>query len=168
MNAGRIGQQQEDFYFYKEGITPEIALIIEKLDQERIQIGRNYDLRLPSYLDSMNRFYDSQFTSYYDFFTQSKVHNQEKLCPSSINERYLLQDVPALLVPWYSLGEQAGYQASTMRSIIDLASLLNNKQHFQEGRDLSRDLFPSLSIKQTIDFVKTGIVHDNSYYLGAA
>jgi opine dehydrogenase len=168
MNAGRIGKKQDDFYFYSEGISPEIAKVIHKIDQDRQNIGRKYGLKLPSYLELMNKFYNTKFKSYYEFFTQSDVHNKLKLCPTSINERYLSQDVPDVLLPWYSLGCQVGYESSTIRSIIDLASLLNSKNYYKQGRYISTDIFSNMSASDICEFVTYGYLTKSRIYLGAA
>ena len=131
-NAGRIGEGKHDFYFYKEGITLDTASVIERLDEERRKIGSFYSLKLPSYLELMYEFYGNSFSSIYDFFKSTPVHNGMKFCPKSVHERYLSQDIPHVLVPWYNLGKIAGYDSVLIRSIITLASELNNKD-YQKG-----------------------------------
>ncbi|WNN46373.1 NAD/NADP-dependent octopine/nopaline dehydrogenase family protein [Winslowiella toletana] len=156
MNAGRIGEGEDEFYFYKQGISREIANIIEQLDNERRKIGRLLGFSLPGYLDIMEKFYAVKHASYYDFFTQSRVHNQQKLCPTAVSNRYLSQDVPYVMVPWHSLGLHLGYESTVMRSIIDLTSVLNNSCYYRNGRLLSEDFFCHMSSSDITQYMKTG------------
>lgn len=156
MNAGRIGSGNEEFYFYKEGISPEISNIIENLDKDRRAIASRYGYTLPGYLETMESFYTVKYDSYYDFFTRSPVHNQLKLCPASVKERYLSQDVPYVILPWLSLGQQVGYDSRTMRAIVDLASTLNNDDYSRKGRKISEDFFIDLKPNDIINFMRDG------------
>ncbi|WP_159084488.1 NAD/NADP octopine/nopaline dehydrogenase family protein [Dongshaea marina] len=158
MNSGRIGHENEDFYFYKEGISIENANIIRVLDEDRQRIGQLYGLTLPSYLELMNRFYDFKCDSYYEFFTRSPVHNKLKLCPPSVDYRYLSQDVPFIILPWYNLGLRAGYDSKVMRSIIELSSLLNGADYSACGRRLADHIFSDMSLDEVSDFVTYGAV----------
>ncbi|WP_053115717.1 NAD/NADP-dependent octopine/nopaline dehydrogenase family protein [Winslowiella iniecta] len=156
MNAGRIGKGEEEFYFYKQGVSREIANIIERLDNERQKIGRLFGFSLPGYLDIMEKFYAVKYPSYYDFFTRSLVHNQQKLCPTSVSNRYLSQDVPYVMVPWYNLGLSLGCESAVMRSIIDLSSVLNNTCYHRNGRTLADDFFCKMSIPDISQYMLTG------------
>ncbi len=132
-NAGRIGNQQE-FYFYKEGITKETAQFLDVLDNERILIGQKLGLNLPPFYEVMNSYYDLSFTSIYDFYKLSPIHNKKTFCPDSISHRYVSEDVPYSLVPWYSLGERLGYQATSMKNIIEITSTMNKTKYYEKGR----------------------------------
>ncbi len=135
-NAGRIGNNQE-FYFYKDGITKETALFLEKLDNERITIGAKIGVVLPKFHEVMNSYYNLSFENIYDFYKYSPIHNKKTFFPDSIAHRYVSEDVPYSLVPWYSIGERVGYQASSMKNIIEITSIMNNINYYQKGRVIS-------------------------------
>lgn len=135
-NAGRIGNNIE-FYFYKDGITKETALFLEKLDQERIAIGNKIGIKLPKFHEVMNEYYDLSFRSIYEFYKESPIHNKKTFCPNSIAHRYVSEDVPYSLVPWYSLGERIGFTATSMRNIIEISSIMNNINYLEKGRIIS-------------------------------
>lgn len=135
-NAGRIGNQQE-FYFYKDGICKETAAFLEVLDNERIEIGKHIGLILPKFFEVMNEYYDLSYNNIYDFYKHSPIHNKKTFCPTSINHRYISEDVPYSLVPWYSIGEKVKYNAKLMKSIIDISSIMNNINYYEKGRLIS-------------------------------
>lgn len=155
-NAGRIGKGGADFYFYKEGISRDIANIIATLDADRMKIGEIYGFRMPSYLELMNRFYAYSYTSYYDFFTQSPAHNTLKLCPVSMQERYLSQDIPYVMLPWYSLGLHAGYESNVMKSLIYFSSVLNDTCYFSQGRAIASDFFDGMELIDIKHYLSNG------------
>lgn len=132
-NAGRISNQ-EDFYFYKEGTGKETALFLEILDNERILIGKKLGIHLPTFYEVMNTYYDLSFTNIYDFYKNSPIHNKKTFCPNSTSHRYVSEDVPYSLVPWFSIGESLGYYAKSMKNIIDITSTMNNVNYLEKGR----------------------------------
>ncbi|MCL1077323.1 hypothetical protein D5R81_04575 [Parashewanella spongiae] len=136
LNAGRIGNGNLPFYFYKDGISEKTATLITEMDKERQHIGKLCGFEICSYVEMLNQFYGTSFNSIYDFFTQSAVHNEQYLCPNNMNDRYIEQDVPYILVPWFTLGLRLGYEAKVMSSIINLSSLINQKDYLQLGRSL--------------------------------
>jgi opine dehydrogenase len=138
LNAGRIGKDKEKFYFYREGMTPEIASLLEQLDEERMLIGRYFNLEMHSYLDLMEQYYSTRYDSIYDFFCKSSVHSALHLCPASLQERYITQDVAHLLVPWYCLGKLAQIKSPVLNSLITLASLLNHTDYLATGNNLNK------------------------------
>lgn len=113
-NAGRIGNREE-FYFYKDGTSEETALYLDQIDLDRIEIGKRLNLTLPTYFNVMNEYYGSDHKSIFDFFKNSPIHNQEKLCPKSLQHRYLSESVPYSLVPWYTLGLSLGFTSNSMK-----------------------------------------------------
>lgn len=156
VNAGRIGEGEEAFYFYKEGISRDVANIIMALDHDRMKIGHLYGFNMSSFLAIMNRFYDYHYTSYYDFFTQSPIHNTLTLCPDSIRNRYLSQDIPYVMLPWYNMGLHVGYESNVMRSLIHLSSMLNDTCYFSHGRAIATDFFHRMSINTINRYLEHG------------
>ncbi|MCK4607882.1 MAG: NAD/NADP octopine/nopaline dehydrogenase family protein [Gammaproteobacteria bacterium] len=73
LNAGRINSKNSDFYFYKEGISSEIAQVIEQLYRDRQYIGSLYDVSVSSYLELMSKFYGIKYNSILDFVSSILV-----------------------------------------------------------------------------------------------
>jgi opine dehydrogenase len=135
-NAGRIGNNEE-FYFYKDGITIETAILLDKMDKERIEIGALLGIDLIPYYAVMNEYYALNHTSIYDFFKNSPIHNAKYFCPTTLNSRYLTEDVPYSLVPWYSAGISLGYTAHATKNIIEISSIIHQTDYLKTGRLLS-------------------------------
>jgi len=137
-NAGRIGNGDE-FYFYKDGTSDVTASYLEQIDDDRVEIAKRLGFKIPNYPSVMNEYYGSKHKEIFEFFKTSPVHNQEKLCPKSMDHRYITEDVPYSLVPWYTLGLCVDYVSSAMKNIIDISSILHEKDYLELGRNLTNE-----------------------------
>jgi opine dehydrogenase len=135
-NAGRIGANKVSFHFYRDGITPEIAAVIEQIDMERMSVGKALKIRMHSYLELMEQYYGLKYASVYHFFRESSIHNTLPMSPSSLQHRYITQDIASLLVPWYSLGKVVKIECKALGNVINSASMLNNTNYLNSGNNL--------------------------------
>ncbi|CAI7599047.1 unnamed protein product [Penicillium crustosum] len=138
MNAGWIEATKGDFYFYAQGMSPSVSRVTEKVDQERLAISHAYGLEITPITAYMNQNYnnDREYSDYHDFASGSVVHNKTKSSPSSLNHRYLLEDVLYGLVPWYELGLKCGLPSPTIRALIEMAAVVSGFDYFEHGRTL--------------------------------
>lgn len=138
MNAGWIEATKGDFYFYAQGMSPSVSRVTEKVDAERLAIARAYGLDLVSVTTYMNENYkhDQEYRNYHEFASGSVIHNKTKSSPSSLKHRYLLEDILYGMVPWYELGLKCGLTSPTIRSLIEMASVVSGFDYFEHGRTL--------------------------------
>lgn len=138
MNAGWIEATKGDFYFYAQGMSPSVSRVTEKVDKERLAISHAYGLEITPITAYMNQNYnnDREYSDYHDFASGSVVHNKTKSSPSSLNHRYLLEDVLYGLVPWYELGLKCGLASPTIRALIEMAAVVSGFDYFEHGRTL--------------------------------
>ncbi|MBP9722282.1 MAG: NAD/NADP octopine/nopaline dehydrogenase family protein [Gammaproteobacteria bacterium] len=155
-NAGRIGQNKDEFYFYKDGISEHTSVLLEQLDADRRYIGSLYNLNLPSYLNLMSEFYGNDYSSIHEFFTKTPIHNAQKLCPSSLSDRYISQDVPFVIVPWYVLGKLKGFESIIMRNIIEIASLINKTDYLEIGLNQQKLMSSHTCVNSFIKNIENG------------
>ncbi|KAI0394873.1 putative NAD/NADP octopine/nopaline dehydrogenase [Xylariaceae sp. FL0594] len=143
MNAGWIENTEGDFYFYKEGMTPAVSRMMHEIDLERLSIAQSYispssSSRLPSCLEQMNTYYNLSCTSLHDFARRSSHHSTMKVCPRSTRHRYITEDLPYVLVPWYELGVKAGKEKELpfIRSLILWCGAVNGTDYRATGRNI--------------------------------
>ncbi|KAJ5090043.1 hypothetical protein N7532_008727 [Penicillium argentinense] len=139
MNAGWIEATKGDFFFYAQGMSPAVSRVTEKVDQERLAIGRAYGLEIIPITTYMNQNYSHEcepFANYHEFAVGSVIHNKTKSAPTSMKHRYLLEDILFGMVPWYELGVKAGLPSPTIRSLIEMASVVSGFDYFEHGRTL--------------------------------
>ncbi|MCL6571426.1 MAG: NAD/NADP octopine/nopaline dehydrogenase family protein [Bacillus sp. (in: Bacteria)] len=154
-NAGKIEQAKGDYYHFQEGVTPAIAKVLEKLDGERMLIGKALGIRVIPYLDRvMDTGYVTDNSSWYEMISTSP-HLTAK-GPDSLNHRYLTEDVPFGLVPWVEFSRKLKVEVPLMGSCIELASCLLEKNFWESGRTLEEMGIKDMSIDQLLAYLKVG------------
>ncbi|TGJ83599.1 hypothetical protein E0Z10_g5164 [Xylaria hypoxylon] len=153
MNAGWIEHTKGDFYFYQEGMTPSVTKIMQAIDNERVAIANEYGARVTSCLKQMNTYYGLNHGSLNEFAKGSTLHSAMKLCPTSMQHRYVVEDLPYVLVPWYELGLKAGKQSPFIRSLILWSSMINNTDYLGAGRNLKALGLADWSLDEILSYI---------------
>ena len=136
LNAGRI-ECKSPFEYYTEGVTPSIARVVEKLDDERLGIGHALGVELPSIHEFYRRRYGADGANLHEQIR--KVQAYEGIQgPITLNTRYLFEDIPMGLVPLSCLGKALGTKTPTMDAVVELGSALLGRDFRAEGRTLER------------------------------
>ena len=157
LNAGRIESSAGKFEFYLEGITPSVARVLEKIDEERCKVMRTLGEEPMSAKEWLNYAYDVQGSDLYE-----AIHNnpgyQGIMAPPSIANRYILEDVPMSLVPISSFGKMLKIPTPTIDSIIQLASVMMKRDFWKEGRTTKNLGFEGKSVEDIRRFVMEGVI----------
>jgi opine dehydrogenase len=160
MNTGWIEYKNGDFLFYKEGITPAVARVIEAVDRERLAIGSKFNLLLPTFIDyfceaGLTSEAARQSRSVYRAMQESHPNRTIK-SPPSLNHRYLHEDVGYGLVPMVEFGRLANISTPTMESLITLSSIAQGVDYCREGLTLQQMNLEGLSIEELLKVVTEG------------
>ncbi len=132
-NAGWIESTAGEFQFYIDGVTPSIARVMEAIDRERVKIGAALGIKLMTACEWMKMAYDVEGEDLFETIQAQEGYRGIK-APSSINHRYINEDIPMSLVPMASLGKMLGIRVRGMESIIRLASIIRKKDYWKVGR----------------------------------
>lgn len=147
LNAGWIEATRGDFEYYLQGITPSIAQVLGKVDEERLDVARALGVRSVSAREWLYLSYDSPGRSLHE-----AIHNTEAykgiMAPHDIAHRYIWEDVPMSLVPIASIGALLGVPTPTIAMVIQLGSLLHGRDFAAEGRTAERLGLSGLSLKE--------------------
>lgn len=142
MNAGWIEFTDGDFMYYAEGVTPAVAAVLGDLDRERIEIMTSLGLEAKTF---ERYFYDQGYTTEEAFqsgsiyrVVQESPPNKTIKAPSSLDDRYLHEDVGYGLVPMSALGDLIGVETRTMKALTHLASLATGVDYASSGRTLEK------------------------------
>lgn len=134
LNAGRI-ECGESFLYYREGITPAVANVLEQLDAERIAVARAYGIEPVSLAQWMKTAYDLEHDSLYELFQANPAYAAVKAI-TTLENRFLTEDVSSGLVPLAEFGRLAGVETPAMDSVITLAGMLLHRDFRKSGRNL--------------------------------
>lgn len=137
LNAARIEATGGDFEFYREGITPAVARVMESMDAERLAVARAYGVHGLSARRWLAHAYGAAGSTLYEAI-QSNPDYRGISAPSTLNHRYLYEDVPTSLVPMVAFGRLAGVPTPTLEVIIDLACSVMGEDFWLTGRNFRR------------------------------
>jgi len=158
LNTGRIEDTHGNFEFYWQGMTESVCRVMEKMDQEKIFVGKALGLDLSSALEYLLRLYpEEKGQTLHEFLTHSTVHGgRGPNSPTSISHRYLVEDTANGLVPLSNLGTLVKIKTPTVDSIIQLASVMNQVDYFKSGRTLSFLGLQGKTGEEILRFAKEG------------
>jgi opine dehydrogenase len=155
LNAGWIEATHGDYQFYIEGATPSVARLLEALDRERVTVASSLGIRARTGLEWLKMAYDTSGDDLYD-----AIHNQPGYygikAPTTLNHRYLFEDVPMSLVPIASLGERYGVSVRGMESLIRIACIIHHTDYWKRGRTVEKLGIGNLSVAELTRYVKEG------------
>jgi opine dehydrogenase len=132
MNAGWI-EHDIDFQFYHEGVTPSVARILEKIDDERVRVAEALGIRAITARQWLYMAYSTTGDTLYESMRKN-VGYRGIQAPRTLKMRYLDEDIPFSLVPMASIGKMLNVETPGIDSIIQLGSALNSVDYWSVGR----------------------------------
>jgi opine dehydrogenase len=153
-NIGRI-ESKGNFNYYFDGITPQVAYFLEKIDRERRKVARALGVKTISARQWLREVYNADGTSLYERI-QDNGKYKGVAAPTSVVHRYIFEDIPTGLVPIASLGKHVGVQTPVMTSIIGIASQFYGVDFFTLGRTVESLGLQEMDKRQLISYVNGG------------
>jgi len=147
-----------DYDFYGAGVTPAVAKVMEKVDEERRKVGEALGLKLPSLFDLVSSMYKSSNVKgrdLYELLSKSPVHTKTK-GPDSLAHRYIMEDVPFGLVPILSLCKHFKLECPTIESIVRLWCAATGEDLVAKGVTVEKLGLAHLSPQEIMKLVKQG------------
>jgi opine dehydrogenase len=154
LNAGRI-ESGQTFDYYREGITPAVARVLEAIDAERMAVAESLGVRVISAREWLRVAYGAGGTN---------LHEATSTCPAyvglssprDLDGRYLHEDVPTSLVPIAALGRLTGTATTAIDAIVDLACLATGVNFRAIGRTLERMGLAGMDAREVAHYVLKG------------
>ena len=138
MNVGWIETEKVDFKYYYDGISKSVAKFIEKVDAERVAVGKALGYEIETTADWLRRTYLVSGVDLYECIRHNEAY-KEIDAPPTIKTRYILEDVPNGLVPIEHMGKILGVETPNCTTIIDLASAVLEHDFRSEGRRFDKE-----------------------------
>ncbi|HBZ09944.1 MAG TPA: NADP transhydrogenase subunit alpha [Bacillus bacterium] len=152
LNAGRI-ESNEEFFFYPEGATPSVVNVMEEVDKERLNIGRQLGVELTPALDLLRRFYQVEGDTLYEGIQRNLAYQTGK-APTTLNYRYIYEDIPYGLHPMVKLGEKLRVNMTCSNLLIDMASYLMKENLRAGALDLSDLGLAEMSSVEMVEYLR--------------
>lgn len=154
LNTGWIEYPGVNFKYYYNGITKSIANLLEKLDEERIETAARFGFPIEPLVEWLNRNYQVKKKTIFDSI-QAIAPYQLIDAPTSLNHRYIYEDIPTGLVPMESVGKALGIEVKYTSLIVDLANAVLGMDFRKKGRNLMELGLGEMSSEQLKTFFHT-------------
>ncbi|MDI6868031.1 MAG: NAD/NADP octopine/nopaline dehydrogenase family protein [Coprothermobacterota bacterium] len=155
LNAARIENERGEFQYYIEGNSPTTSRILEAVDRERLEVAKALKVQAISAVEWLEVAYDATGSNLYEAMQNNQGYYGIN-APSTLQTRYLSEDVPMSLVPIASLGEKFGVPVPTIQALIHLASVLHQTDYWAQGRTVEKLGIQDLTADQLHDLVESG------------
>lgn len=160
-NAGWLEHTRGEYLFYYEGTTPSVGAVIDAVDRERMAIAAEIGIPTKPFVDVFHEmgYTTAQAAEEGNAFAalQESAPNRWVKGPSTLDHRYINEDVGWGLVPWSELGRAFGVSTPTMDALIVLGGVLNGRDYRAEGLTLDRLGVAGLGIEELHGYVRDGI-----------
>ncbi|SCG84281.1 Opine dehydrogenase [Proteiniborus sp. DW1] len=156
LNSGHI-ERGAPFEYYTEGITPSIGNFLEKIDRERMELGRMLQVETLSATEWLRETYGAKGDSIFEA-VQSNPAYKGLQAPQGLHIRYIYEDVPYSLVPLESIAHSLGMKTPAISSIINVAQLMTNIDFRLEGRTADRLGLEGLTIAEMHMLARRGTI----------
>jgi len=155
LNAARIENDQGRFEFYMDGISPRVAGVLEAVDRERRAVAALLGVEVQSLVEWLASAYRATGS---DLFEAVRANEGYRgiTAPSTLEHRYILEDVPMSLVPIASAGRAFGLKTQAIEALILLAGLIMDTNYWTRGRTLETLGLAGLSPGEIRRIAETG------------
>ncbi|MFZ5815593.1 MAG: NAD/NADP octopine/nopaline dehydrogenase family protein [Bacillota bacterium] len=137
LNTGRVESTGGAFLHYKEGITRSVARVLEQLDAERVAVARAIGVGALTAREWLMEVYGVERETLYDAIQATPAYEGVG-APSSMEHRYIWEDVPTGLVPISELGRACGVLTPVTDMLIGLANTIFGVDFRAMGRTLDK------------------------------
>lgn len=151
LNTGRI-EIADDFYLYREGMTDSVRKVMIAADKERIAVRKAFGLSEPHY-----NLPEDSYEVFRDQFGPGALQAGQKMRgPLSMEDRYITEDVPFGMVFYSSMARLSGVETPICNSLINIASVISNRDYFSEGRNLKALGIEDWSNEKLLSYIEEG------------
>jgi opine dehydrogenase len=155
LNAGWIESTQGNFEYYIQGVSPAVARVLQRVDDERLALAQALGVRTVSAREWLYLSYDSPGNTLCEAIKATSGYAGIK-APSTIQHRYIWEDVPMSLVPMASMGRMLNVPTPGIDLVIDLAQVMNNQDYRSIGRTVQSLGIDGMSVEQIHRLVTDG------------
>jgi len=156
LNAGKI-EYYGKHYHYKEGITPSVAKVNEKIDEERLKITAIFGYKPMNVRERLYRMgYCPMKDTLYESYQGSTNIFLPIEGPNDLSGRYLTEDAPCSLVAMSEIAKLVKVATPVMDSIVVLASVLRSEDYWETGRTLEKMGLNGMSVDKIRELLQYG------------
>ncbi len=133
LNLSAVEKNEKDFYHYTQGVSPSVGKLMEKMDEERMNIGKALGIKLTSAYDQLVKYYGERNLPSVTEYISSEKGPYTDVKGFGLGSRYIDEDVPYLLVAASSIARHCSVETPVIDLAIKLASLIREVDYMQIG-----------------------------------
>ena len=156
MNAGWIDTLGKDFSLNRQGSTYSIAKGVKRVFEEISKIADAYSIGMIEYPEEDFWRKSMIMSSYARAVFDKESAVQSITGPSSVNSRYLTEDVPYGLVPIANLARKFNVPVPFINAVIEFSSVLNQTDYMAQGMSLEELGIADLDKKELLKVLREG------------
>jgi opine dehydrogenase len=156
-NAARI-EAGETYKFYAEGVTPAVARLYQAINPERVAVAASLGASVPSLEDWFERVYGVREASLVETCRRLTYNSdgpyQATGTPSSLDHKFMTEDVPTGLIPISALGAAARVPTPAIDALVEVVRIMTGRDFADEARTLARlglDMMSAAEISRVMD-----------------
>ncbi len=157
LSAGLLESKEGGYNHYHDAISESVGRLVERMDAERISVSREFVSQSVSLLEWLRSTYDAEGTTLRECIRSIDAYDDVG-SPSSLNHRYVLEDVPTGLVPISYFGRIAEIETPAIDAVINMACQLYDYDFWSSGRNLGSLGLEGLNPTEVREYVRTGAI----------
>ncbi len=154
LNTSMI-ESGRDWLYYWDGITPSVGAFVEALDADRLAIGRALGIDLTPIVAWYAEAYGAEGGTLSEAVKRNPAYEGIK-GQTSLETRYLLEDVPMGLVPLAALGDLVQADTRRIHIVIRMIEYLLGRDLTSNGRTLDNLGLGGMTVSQLQHYLETG------------
>jgi opine dehydrogenase len=158
--SGLLESKKGGYNHYHDAISKTVGKLVERMDAERLKVSRQFVSHPMSLLEWLRCTYDAEGSTLCECIRSIDTYD-EVGSPSSLDHRYVLEDVPTGLVPISYFGKLAGVETPAIDAVINMACQLYEIDFWESGRNLETLGLEGLSPTDVREYVRTGTIPDS-------
>jgi len=128
-------------------VTPGMARVMEAVDREKVAIGEKLGIKVPSIKTQIEAFYGAKGSDLYETLLNCYAY-QVQGAPTSIEDRYVTEDVPYGLVSYALLGKQIGVPVNNLEAMSHIGCAVTGKDFWNQGMNMEKAGLAGMSVEQ--------------------
>lgn len=156
LNAART-ESSPDNYHYRDGITPSVARLLDKMDEERMAVG---DALGHPHVSLAQSYVHKGYCPRLELTTYETLRGSNDFMhsagPTTLEHRYMTEDIPFSVLPVVVLGRQLGIKTPLMDALITLSCGLMESDYWNLGRTASRMGIAGKNRDEIMEFLQNG------------
>lgn len=142
-------ETMKDFRLYRDGISPSVAVLINAVETEKMLVMEKMGYMMGRAIGTIEALLEYENHPELSIFRELEG-------PTSISHRYITEDAYAGNALLISIAKEFGIAVPVGEGLLSIASALNKKEFYKQGRTLSYFGLVGMSPKEINDYLETG------------